>query len=599
MSLRPTLALLSAGVVLLAGCSGDETPDPETESTAPAAAAAEPVEPTVIAPAAETSVIAGSGAAELAVATSAAMYGSAPVVILAPADDVAAQARAASLAVQLGVPMLLVGGVTTGSAPAATDSGTAASTSSAGESTGTGETAGPAQTAAPVDNSAVEAELSRLQATTVLDVGGVAPGLSLPPKVTVVSAPVSDEDLESVIGRPPGAPQSVPAELLVASVAALDATRPILLALANPPTDGSGTPAPAGDGSLPAIQRPSPAGDLLVLATADTAWLAATATARAAGARVQVVPGADPRANAATVEALTVQPRPTVLALGDVFGTPESLSYRVDVAATGVQLPGGGQVLFPGRRMVALYGNPTTSSLGVLGEQPLEESIERARRTAAEYDELWDEPVVPAFELITTVASAFAGPDNNYSTEMSIDELRPYIDAARDAGVYVVLDLQPGRTDFLTQAQRYEELLAEAHVGLALDPEWRLEPGEVHLVQIGHVDSTEVNSVVTWLADLTRERRLPQKLLILHQFRLDMIEGREQVDTSRDELAVLIHADGNGPPGSKYATYGALTASPPPNVWWGWKNFYDEDSPTFTPAETVAVDPSPVFVSYQ
>ena len=40
--------------------------------------------------------------------------------------------------------------------------------------------------------------------------------------------------------------------------------------------------------------------------------------------------------------------------------------------------------------------------------------------------------------------------------------------------MYVVLDLQPGRTDFLTQAKRYEPLLALPHVGLALDPEWRL-----------------------------------------------------------------------------------------------------------------------------
>jgi hypothetical protein len=34
-------------------------------------------------------------------------------------------------------------------------------------------------------------------------------------------------------------------------------------------------------------------------------------------------------------------------------------------------------------------------------------------------------------------------------------------------------------------------------------------------------------------------------------------------------------------------------------VWWGWKNFYDEDRPTLTPAQTVAVEPSPRFISYQ
>jgi hypothetical protein len=30
-----------------------------------------------------------------------------------------------------------------------------------------------------------------------------------------------------------------------------------------------------------------------------------------------------------------------------------------------------------------------------------------------------------------------------------------------------------------------------------------------------------------------------------------------------------------------------------------WKNFYDEDTPTFTPEQTMEVDPAPWFVSYQ
>jgi hypothetical protein len=237
--------------------------------------------------------------------------------------------------------------------------------------------------------------------------------------------------------------------------------------------------------------------------------------------------------------------------------------------------------------------------LGVLGEQPLEEAVERAGKVAAGYDSLVDEPVVPALEIITTIASAGAGPEGDYSRRTPVDKLRPWVEAAAAAGLYVVLDLQPGRTDFLSQAKEYEELLAEPHVGLALDPEWRLAPDQRHLEQIGSVSAAEVNQVVEWLADLTAEHRLPQKLLVLHQFTLRMITDRETVDTGRDELAVLIHVDGFGSPGQKHATWDALHANPPPDVWWGWKNFYDEDQPTFSPARTVDVSPSPVFISYQ
>ena len=128
--------------------------------------------------------------------------------------------------------------------------------------------------------------------------------------------------------------------------------------------------------------------------------------------------------------------------------------------------------------------------------------------------------------------------------------------------MYVVLDLQPGRTDFVTQAELYRSLLELPHVGLALDPEWRLGPGEVHLEQIGSVEVAEVNRVVTWLADLTRENELPQKLLVLHQFRLDMLPGRERVDLSRDELAVMVHADGQGGHGCPRGAVAARSSRP-------------------------------------
>ncbi len=290
----------------------------------------------------------------------------------------------------------------------------------------------------------------------------------------------------------------------------------------------------------------------------------------------------------------------TVLAVGAGLGAEPGLDWKVATAATGTELPGGGQLLFPGRMMVALYGYPGSGALGVLGEQPVDAAIQRARDTAAPYESLVDAPVVPAFEIIVTVASEFAGPDGNYSTESPVDAVRPWVEAAGAAGLYVILDLQPGRTDFVTQAELYRPLLELPHVGLALDPEWRLAPGEVHLTQIGSVGIEEVNRVVTWLADLTREKALPQKLLVLHQFRLDMLPGREFLDLSRDELAIMIHADGQGSQGSKQATWNALHQGAPEGLAWGWKNFYDEDLPTLTPEQTIQqVVPTPDLVSYQ
>ena len=207
--------------------------------------------------------------------------------------------------------------------------------------------------------------------------------------------------------------------------------------------------------------------------------------------------------------------------------------------------------------------------------------------------------MVPALEIIATVASAGPGDDGNYSAEAPVEQLRPLVDLAHEQGQYVVLDLQPGRTDFLTQAKRYEELLKLPNVGLALDPEWRLTPDQVHLRQIGQVDVAEVNQVVTWLADLVRANSLPQKVLILHQFQVRMIPGVDGVDQSRSELAIVVHADGQGSQPAKQATWATLHANAPSIKWWGWKNFYDEDSPMLTPEQTMQVQPTPSFISYQ
>ena len=179
--------------------------------------------------------------------------------------------------------------------------------------------------------------------------------------------------------------------------------------------------------------------------------------------------------------------------------------------------------------------------------------------------------------------------------------LRPWIDIAVANDLFVVIDLQPGRTDFLTQAKRYEEFLRLPNVGLALDPEWRIGPNERHLVRIGDVKAEEVNQVVDWLTQLVREEKSPQKMLVLHQFLERMLPDRHLIRTP-PEVAVVIHVDGQGGLFSKYDTYDEMVQAetgPGQTLWWGWKNFLDEDRPVATPEQVYAVDPRPVVVTFQ
>ncbi|MCF6734520.1 hypothetical protein [Blastococcus sp. KM273129] len=542
---------LALSAALLAGCtsSGDEEP-----AEAPVA------EAVTAAPEERLTVVADEDPVGTAVSTSRALFGSSDVAVLADEGDRAGMLMGASAAVAMGVPLL----VTTG-----------------------------AETPEPVTG-----ELDRLGTGAVLAVGDAALTGS---DVDVVAVAADAGAVAAATGLDLADGEPVPADGDAAAVAALDPEEPAALraeggsgAAADPTEEGAG-------GELPATTRPEPLEDTVVLASGEPGSLAGIATARAAGARVLLTGGTtDPRTSADVVSALGEEDPGSVVALGAGFAAEDGLDWKVETAATGVQLPGGGQTLFPGKLLVALYGHPGTAALGLMGEQPVEAAVERARAHAAPYEPLVEETVVPAFEIIATIASASAGPDGDYSAEADPEFLRPWVEAAGEAGMYVVLDLQPGRTDFVTQAELYRSLLELPHVGLALDPEWRLEPDQVHLRQIGSVDVEEVNRVVTWLADLTRENQLPQKLLVLHQFRLDMIPGRDRVDLGRDELAVMVHADGQGGQGAKQGTWNALRQGAPEGLWWGWKNFYDEDIPMLTPDQTISdVEPDPQLISYQ
>nr|WP_239521293.1 hypothetical protein [Blastococcus saxobsidens] len=532
---------------MVSGCTGDGDDEPGGEESAVVGASA---------PEERLTVVADPDPVAAAVGTSRALFERSDVVVVARAVDSAGVLLGSSAAVGLGVPLLVVDGA---------------------------------------DDGAVTEELDRLGATDVLVVGDAElPAGDGGPEVLAVPATVAA--VGEATGLDLGDADPVPADgdNAAAAVAALDRDDPV--ALLPEGAEPSGEPV---DGSLPAVEPAEPLEDVVVLATGDSP--AGIATARAAGARVVLTGGAtDPRASADLVDALAEQPEASVVALGGGFADEDGLEWKTATAATGEQLPGGGQLVFPGRLLIALYGHPGTGALGLMGEQPLDAAIERARAYAAEYEPLVEETVVPTFEIIATVASSSAGDDGDYSAEADVEFLRPWVEAAGEAGMYVVLDLQPGRTDFVTQAELYRSLLELPHVGLALDPEWRLGPGEVHLEQIGSVEVEEVNRVVTWLADLTRENELPQKLLVLHQFRLDMLPGRERVDLSRDELAVMVHADGQGGQPDKQATWAALRREAPEGLWWGWKNFIDEDLPMLTPEQTISgVEPDPQLISYQ
>lgn len=274
---------------------------------------------------------------------------------------------------------------------------------------------------------------------------------------------------------------------------------------------------------------------------------------------------------------------------------PAPTTAAPTTTAPSAELPRGGREIFPGHRVVAYYGNPGTPALGVLGETAPEEAAARVEEAAAPFAQP-DRPVLPAFELIVTVAQAAAGADGDYSAPTDLAVVEQWHDAARAAGMLLILDIQPGRAPFLPEVQRYESLLREPDVGLALDSEWRMGPDEVPGQTIGSVAASEVNEVSAWLADIVAEEDLPEKIFLLHLFTPSMIEDRDAV-VDRPGLATVFHVDGFGGQEVKLRKYAELKGAG--TFASGLKLFFDEDIDIFTPAQVLGLDPDIDLVTYQ
>ena len=234
-------------------------------------------------------------------------------------------------------------------------------------------------------------------------------------------------------------------------------------------------------------------------------------------------------------------------------------------------------------------------SLGVLGETDPDTMNRRLHRAAAPFHRP-GRPLRYVYELIVTIADGHPGKDGDYSHDIPRSEVRRYIRAAHRNDALLLLDLQPGRSTFPEVAKRWEWALRDPYVGLALDPEWRMGRRQVPGRTVGQVGADEINRASLWLARLTKSDGLPQKLFVLHQFRVDMIDDIVRV-RQRPELAMVQHVDGFGTPRQKLATYHAVAR--PQQFAMGFKLFYDEDVRRLGPAGVHAIRPRVRFISFQ
>lgn len=272
-----------------------------------------------------------------------------------------------------------------------------------------------------------------------------------------------------------------------------------------------------------------------------------------------------------------------------------------DEEQSGKQLPMGGRTLFPEYRVVGYAGIEGTGPvLGKLGVGTLDDRMKEVVEVGKPYA-AGVQKVLPVAEFIATVVHASPGSDGMYRGRASDESVQKHLDAVRKVDGYLLLAIQPGRSDFVTETKYYEKFLKEPDVGVALDPEWRMGPNEIPMRVFGHVTGKELNDTAAYLAQLVKDNDLPEKIFLYHQLNVGVVREPEGLKY-HDGLAQMVSVDGIGSREMKVTTYNAIMRVKPKHVYPGFKLFYMEDAefePIMKPQEMLDLVPQPFYVLYE
>jgi hypothetical protein len=281
--------------------------------------------------------------------------------------------------------------------------------------------------------------------------------------------------------------------------------------------------------------------------------------------------------------------------------TPRPAHGAAAAAATATtatkQLPRGGTVILGHYRIVAYYGAPGSGALGVLGSGTPEHAALAIEHRATAFTS-YGLRLQPSMELIATVAQRSSGADGDYSAPIPNSQISHYLSVVHRHKMLLILDLQPGRATFLSQAKNLQHFLLDPCVSIALDPEWKVGPNQrPGGGLIGSSSAAGVNAVGRYLSTLVRANHLPDKLMVVHEFTSSMLPDRSKI-TPQPGVEVAFHADGFGTPTAKIRVYHQL-AFPGRPFGAGFKLFLTQDSRVMTAREVMALRPRPDIITYQ
>jgi hypothetical protein len=264
--------------------------------------------------------------------------------------------------------------------------------------------------------------------------------------------------------------------------------------------------------------------------------------------------------------------------------------------------PLAGAVL-PYHRIVAFYGNLYSKRMGILGELPKQQMLQKLQLEVSRWQKA-DASVItiPALHYIAITAQNTHGKNNLHRLRMPYHQIDIVVDWAKEINGLVFLDVQVGHSTLEIELPTLTKYLQLPFVHLGIDPEFSMKNDESPGSKIGTYSAEDVNYTIRFLAKIVRENHLPPKVLIVHRFTQNMVTDYQKIKPL-PEVQVVMNMDGFGNKTLKKSTYHDYIFKEPVQ-FTGFKLFYKNDTKgnsagLYSPEELLRFKPKPIYIQYQ
>ncbi len=260
--------------------------------------------------------------------------------------------------------------------------------------------------------------------------------------------------------------------------------------------------------------------------------------------------------------------------------------------------------ILPYNRVIAFYGNLYSKQMGILGELPQQEMLDKLQEEVKKW-QLADTttPAIPALHYIAVTAQSAPGKGGKYRLRMPFHQIDSVLKMAAKIDALVFIDIQVGKSTLQEEVPEFEQYLKLPNVHFGIDPEFSMKSAATPGHEIGSFDANDINYVADYLAGIVKQNNIPPKILVIHRFTQNMVKNYKEIKL-KPEVQFVMDMDGWGIAAKKINTYKQFIY-PEPVQFTGFKIFYKNDTKrvgaenVMQPEDLLKLKPRPIYIQYQ